>query len=322
MALDQPEQKYHIVITGGSSGIGLAVAKKMSHFHAVANITIIARNEDKLADAKAEIEKGTGRVQSHELQVHTLSLDLSVTTDAAFKNLSVAVSRHCDTNGAPSMLFNCAGTSQARTFEDSDMSLFRHLMAVNYMGTVAATRAFLPLMKSNGGGRIVITSSGAGQIGLYGYTAYSGSKFALRGFAEALAMETPKDNIYVTMAYPPNTETPGFEHENLDKPEVTRAMEDAAGLFRPEKIADSMVKAAIFGSYSCYWGLEGWMLTMVTGGMGPVDNLGDFLSQVVLGGVLRLVGTFVLMDFRRIAKKYSKQGKAVAAREGGEKKSN
>ena len=62
-------------------------------------------------------------------------------------------------------------------------------MDVNYLGTVYPTRAVLPYMKQNGQGRIVCVSSQAGQLGLYGYTAYSGTKFALMGFAEALQME-------------------------------------------------------------------------------------------------------------------------------------
>ena len=62
-------------------------------------------------------------------------------------------------------------------------------MDVNYLGTVYATRAVVRQMKAHRSGRIVLISSQAGQLGLFGYTAYSASKFALRGFAEALQME-------------------------------------------------------------------------------------------------------------------------------------
>lgn len=62
-------------------------------------------------------------------------------------------------------------------------------MEVNYLGSVYATRAVLPYMKKRSQGRIIFISSQAGQLGLYGYSSYSGSKFALRGFAEALQME-------------------------------------------------------------------------------------------------------------------------------------
>jgi 3-dehydrosphinganine reductase len=63
------------------------------------------------------------------------------------------------------------------------------MMDVNYIGSVHATKAALKRMKSNRTGRIVFLSSQAGQLGVYGYTGYSATKYALRGFAEALQME-------------------------------------------------------------------------------------------------------------------------------------
>lgn len=63
------------------------------------------------------------------------------------------------------------------------------MMDLNFLGGVNVTKAALKGMKDNNGGRIVFISSQAGQVGLFGYTAYSASKFALRGFAESLQME-------------------------------------------------------------------------------------------------------------------------------------
>jgi len=114
-------------------------------------------------------------------------------------------------------------------------------MAINYFGTVYATRAFLPFMveDSNEGTKsrstIVLTSSAAGQVGVFGYTAYSPTKYALRGFAEALQMEVQRDNIYVQVAYPPDTDTPGYQLEQDGKPEETHLISQAAGLFSAER---------------------------------------------------------------------------------------
>jgi 3-dehydrosphinganine reductase len=72
-------------------------------------------------------------------------------------------------------------------------------------------------MKQRKFGRILFVSSQAGQIGIFGYTAYSATKFALRGFAEALQMELKPYGIYVTLSYPPDTDTPGFKEELKDK---------------------------------------------------------------------------------------------------------
>jgi len=199
--------------------------------------------------------------------------------------------------------------SHPSALQNADFSLYPWLASVNCFGTVAVTKAFVPHMKENGGGRILITSSGAGQIGLFGYTAYSASKFALRGFAESLAMEyNEQDNIFVSVAYPPNTDTPGFEEENKDKPKETRMMEDEAGLYQASVVAKGIVDGVCGGRHCIYWGVEGWMLATVTCGMGPCDTFLDFLSQIFLTGLLRLIGLFYLMGFRRIVKKVRKEG--------------
>ena len=90
-------------------------------------------------------------------------------------------------------------------------------MRINYLGSVYCTKAVAESMKKLKFGRIVFVSSQAGQIGVFGYTAYSATKFALRGLVECLQMELKPYNIYVTLAYPPDTDTPGLKTENFDK---------------------------------------------------------------------------------------------------------
>ena len=91
------------------------------------------------------------------------------------------------------------------------------MMRINYLGSVFCTKSVIDSMKSRKFGRIVFVSSQAGQIGIFGYSAYSATKFALRGFAEALQMEVKPYGVYVTVAYPPDTDTPGLKEENLVK---------------------------------------------------------------------------------------------------------
>lgn len=95
--------------------------------------------------------------------------------------------------------------------------LCQDMIRVNYLGAVYCTKSVVEPMKQRKFGRIVFVSSQAGQIGIFGYTAYSPTKFALRGLAEALQMELKPYNVYITMAYPPDTNTPGLETENLLK---------------------------------------------------------------------------------------------------------
>ena len=176
----------HVVVTGGSSGIGLSVAKILASKPCIKTVTIMSRSKRKLEAAKKEIEAVKDLCSS----VNTVALDLAVSDEEGFEVVEKAVSDTVARFGPPLMLFNCAGAARAKRFGDMDFDLFPRLASVNFFGTAAATRAFYPHMVKHGkGGRIVITSSAAGQIGLYGYTSYSASKFALRGFAESLAME-------------------------------------------------------------------------------------------------------------------------------------
>lgn len=90
-------------------------------------------------------------------------------------------------------------------------------MRTNYLGSVYCTKAVVESMKNREFGRVVFVSSQAGQVGIYAYTGYSASKFALKGLAEALQMELKPYNIHVTIAYPADTDTPGLRDELLDR---------------------------------------------------------------------------------------------------------
>lgn len=115
------------------------------------------------------------------------------------------------------------------------------MMDINYMGTFHAVRSVLPSMKFRKKGKIACTSSVGGLLGVYGYTAYGASKFALRGFAEALQMEVKPFNISVTLCFPPDTDTPCFEEENKVKPLETKLISGAAGVLKPEDVASSIL---------------------------------------------------------------------------------
>jgi 3-dehydrosphinganine reductase len=112
-------------------------------------------------------------------------------------------------------------------------------MRIIFSGTVDVTRAFLPTMIAGGGGQIAIVSSLAGMLGIYGYSAYAASKFALRGFAECLRQELLAHAITVTLVFPPDTDTPMLQQENQFKPAETAAL---AGTVKP--LAAEFVAAA------------------------------------------------------------------------------
>ncbi|KAF7245151.1 3-ketodihydrosphingosine reductase [Varanus komodoensis] len=234
-------------VTGGSSGIGKSIA--IECFKQGAFITIIARNENRLMETKKEIEKFS--VNDKQV-VQSISVDVS--KDGT--NVARVLKQAQEKLGPVDMLINCAGTSVNAKFEDLDISKFEQLMAINYLGSIYPTRAVVTTMKERRMGRIVFVSSQAGQVGVFGYTAYSATKFALRGLAEALQMEVKPYNIYITVAYPPDTDTPGYAEENKHKVLETKLISEASSICQPDYVARIIVKDAIFSlnfSPAGYW---------------------------------------------------------------------
>nr|KAF6358374.1 3-ketodihydrosphingosine reductase [Pipistrellus kuhlii] len=198
----------HVVVTGGSSGIGKCIA--IECYKQGAFITLVARNEERLLQAKKEIEK-------HSINDKQVVLCISVDVSQDYSQVENVIKQAQEKLGPVDMLINCAGMSVSGKFEDVEVSTFEKLMSINYLGSVYPSRAVITTMKERRVGRIVFLSSQAGQVGLFGYTAYSPSKFAIKGLAEALQMEVKPYNVYVTVAYPPDTDTPGFAEENKTK---------------------------------------------------------------------------------------------------------
>lgn len=187
-------------------------------------------------------------------------------------------------------MLTLTGTSSSAAFEDTPIDEFHRLMEVNYFGSVYTTKALVPQMKARKSGRIVFVSSQAGQVGLYGFTAYSAAKFALRGLAEALEMELKPFNIPITLIHPPDTDTPGFKEEEKNKPEITRTISQTAGLYTAEHVARILLDDTQSGKFMSYIGIDGFMLGCINSGMSPVISMMEPVQQFFLMGILRCVG--------------------------------
>uniref|UniRef100_A0A673LH86 3-dehydrosphinganine reductase n=1 Tax=Sinocyclocheilus rhinocerous TaxID=307959 RepID=A0A673LH86_9TELE len=292
----------HVVVTGGSSGIGKCIA--MECYKHGAFITLVARDEHKLVQAKKEVEKCA--INDKQVCISLVCLYIFKCKYAQEKL------------GPVDMLVNCAGTSISGKFEEVEVDRFKKLMEVNYLGSVYPTRAVVTTMKERRMGRIMFVSSQAGQIGLFGYTAYSPSKFALRGLAEALQMEMKPYNIYVTVAYPPDTDTPGFAEESKTKPLETKLISETSGVCQPEQVAKIVVKDAVQGNFTSSFGPDGYMLSALTCGMSPVTSITEGLQQIVTMGLFRTIALFYLGSFDSIVRRcmiQREQSKAADKRE-------
>lgn len=255
-------KNQHVVITGGSSGIGKAVAILFAK--AGANISIIARNQAKLTAAKSEIK--AVRISPQQL-VFSTPADVSKQTE-----IDQAIQQAIEALGEPNILITSVGIAHPGYFQDLPLTVFEETMAVNYFGTLYAIKSVLPTMQKNQQGHIAIISSGAGLIGLFGYTPYSPSKFALRGLAESLRGELKCFNLGVSIVYPPDTDTPQLAAENRTKPAETKLITASAEMWSAEKVAESIMRGIIQKKFAITPGLEMTLLHKLHSLLAPILN--------------------------------------------------
>ncbi|CAF1091716.1 unnamed protein product [Adineta steineri] len=283
----------HVVITGGSSGIGKELAKQLLNEHQ-ARVTILARNQKRLDECRQDLAPDNNE------RLLCLSVDVSGT----YSNIQKAIEQACQYHGnrPVSILINNAGIFYAKTFDETTPDDFEQMVRINYLGAVYCTKACLSSMRQLGSGRIVLISSQAGQVGVFGYTSYCATKFAMKGFAESLQMELARDNIYVTVAYPPDTDTPGLAEENKTKPIETQLINETSGVLSAEEVARKIIKSTQNGSFSCWFGINGFLLECLTSGAQPITSTLELISQSLTVGLARLVIVGLLNTFYSITK--------------------
>ncbi|MFM8749948.1 SDR family oxidoreductase [Rhabdaerophilum sp.] len=225
------------VISGGSSGIGLAIAHELAGrgFH----LWLLARRPDRLDAAKAEL-----LARHPALPVATLPLDV---TDAAATSDAIAlILREA---GRIDWLVTSAGTVEPGLFLDQPIEAHRRQMEINHFGTLHLVKPVAEAMRAQGGGRITLISSAAAFAGIAGYSGYVASKFAVRALGETLQVELAQHGTAVGVAFPPDTDTPQYKAEQATKPEITKAISAGGGVLSAETVARSIVRGAERGRF-------------------------------------------------------------------------
>lgn len=174
-------------ITGASSGIGAEIAFQLNRLGV--NVVLSARNQAKLEEVKNKLSQPENAL--------ILTLDL-----ASGNSFETETQQVLERFGRIDYLFNNGGLSQRGEAAETSIEVDRQIMEVNYFGTVALTKAVLPIMQKQQSGHIIAISSIAGKFGFFLRSAYSASKHALQGFFESVLLEEEKNNIKVTIAYP------------------------------------------------------------------------------------------------------------------------
>lgn len=218
-----------VVITGGSSGLGKALALRLAQRGA--RLALIARDGAKLAAARAEI-----LAAAPEAAVHVFSCDVAdwAAVEKTFAEMIAAL-------GPPEVLINSAGILRESYFQEQSLATFREVMGINYFGTLHCIQAALPAMEKQGRGRIVNICSMAGKIGAFGYAAYCSSKHAVAGLTEVLRHELRPRHVLVQIAFPPEFDSPMVDELNTYRTRENQKMVQTLPVLGLDGVADAVL---------------------------------------------------------------------------------
>jgi short-subunit dehydrogenase len=213
------------VLTGASSGIGEATARRLAR-EPGARLVLVARREDRLR-ALADSLGGSATYVAADL-----------TDDDAPGRVRAHLER--EHGGALDLLVNNAGASWRATFADGGWANVHRHMAVNFDGPVRLTEALLPLLRASAPSAIVNVSSVAGRVARGGAGGYHASKFALAGWSDALYTEEREHGVHVGLVLPGFVETEGFPAAELRARALTRWI-----VSTPDKAAEAIADVAL-----------------------------------------------------------------------------
>jgi uncharacterized oxidoreductase len=204
-----------VIITGGSSGIGLATAQAMTAVGAKVFITgrrpdIVAKAVDQLRATHAEASGVAADVATNDGRATTL--------EAGLENL-----------GGLDILVNNAGGVRAGRLEDTSEAEIRAMIEVDLVAPILLTRAALPYLRASGDGLVVNVTSGIALIGLPFYATYAAAKAGFARFGEALRRELKGEGVHVLTVYPGGTDTPMMK-SNRAGPELGFGREPASAV--------------------------------------------------------------------------------------------
>jgi len=261
------------IVTGGSNGIGKAIAQLLALNGA--NVFLVARTHEFLKAASEEIGH---QARNASQRFGFFSADVS--DRAAVQDAVGAAEAEC---GPVAVLVNSAGFHRTGYVEKVRVSDIEDEMRVNYLGTVYMTKQVLPGMMERREGWILNISSLAGLKGIFGYAGYSGSKFAVNGFSEALRSELRPYGISVSALCPPDVEVEKLEHYvKREQPIENSRVSGGARPMQPEEVARAALAGMERGSFIIIPGFSGKMLHVV-------NRIAPWAVDMVLDRTIRKV---------------------------------
>jgi len=228
-------ESQRILITGASGGIGQALCTRLARHNS--RLCILDRNQDGSERLSAELKK---------LPVDVLAIQADITRS---EDRDRAINKMTQAWGGIDILINLAGVMDFARFDEEDPGIIQRILQVNVEAPMQLTRTALPQMVERGHGRIVNVGSMFGSIGFPCFAAYSASKFAMRGFSQALRRELSGSGVGVTYVSPRAVKTP------FNPPIVHRMAElGMMHMDEPSWVAQKIVSAIVKEKDEAYMG--------------------------------------------------------------------
>jgi short-subunit dehydrogenase len=268
--LNHTDRPRVMIVTGASSGIGEATARRLAR-EPHAALVLVARRAERLRALAAALG---------ERKVSYVAIDL-LDDDAPATILAHVQERHDHLD----LLVNNAGAAWRARFADGGYENVRRTMAINFDAQVRLTEALLPLLRASAPSAIVNVSSTAGRVGRAGSGAYSASKFALAGWSDSLYAEERANGVHVGLVLPGFISTEGFPQSELTAKPWTRW-----AVSTPEKGAEAIYEAGIGGRAERYvpraYGLAAAMRVLAPA----------LVRRVMSGGAAQVMATTTSAD--------------------------
>ncbi|KAH7438933.1 hypothetical protein KP509_04G037600 [Ceratopteris richardii] len=289
-------QGKHVMITGGSSGIGLAIAKKC--FSEGAYLTLLARNESRLSHAASLLV--SSHQSAHMLRDRILLKAVDVSDPSA---VAAAIAQSIAWKPIDVLICN-AGIVIHGSFDDVKVKELQRVASTNVLGCAFPIHAALSHMKSRSSqnpSSIVLMSSLSSLMFVPGANMYTSSKYAVNGLAEALRFEVMPYNIKVNLVCPGFTETPMLDEADKAANEVAGVygnptFYDRANAQSPEDVAAMTVEGVKRGEYLITTTAVGFFLSVLGRGFVPADSFARAFLELLLLVPVRL-GSFVWLAY-------------------------
>ncbi|KAL9649508.1 hypothetical protein ABK040_003188 [Willaertia magna] len=274
-----PIEGKNVLIVGGSTGIGYGIAMECVKQN-ISSLTLIARREDKLIEAKTNLSKLNPNVT-----INYISCD--VANKEQLKEM-VTTKLYNKEDSKYDLIYINQGISIPGYILEQEFESFKYQMKLNYFSHVLLSKLMLPYLLKNEEteSHIFFVGSVCSITSFVGYGSYSPTKYAIKAYAEALRNELVGTNVKIHLVLPVDTKTEGYDKENLTKPKECMKLSNLGGEQTLEESGKAIVNEFCRDKHQFYISCNLDTYLQLCGSLGAGPNVG---SSLILDGLVNLI---------------------------------